>query len=171
MKTKQAVSLVFGALITFAMVPRVLAIENGAAEGTVTVNGKAVTLKFAYAVAAKGFSDETKDDTVVILSDVPLAPAVLRDKPARRDLEKAGRLHAIEATINAEKQPINVTVRDAAFKMPASGGSTEDLFEAKTFEKGMIAGRLHRKSPGSSFDDISFTYDVRFKAAVLPRKE
>jgi hypothetical protein len=145
------------------------AIESGKADGQLTVGGKAVKLTRAYAVAQKGFFDAKKDDVLVILTDTPLDAKALADDFARIALAKEGKLHSVELVINANKQPISVSIRHSAFKYPQSGGSTEDAFDAQAFDAKTIAGRVFRKSPGSSFDDIPFTYDVTFQASVAPK--
>lgn len=143
---------------------------DGNAEGTLTVGKTPVKLVYAYAQAQKGFFDPKSDDVLVILSDVPLSGAALTDASERRKMEKEGKLRSVETVIDAKGQPINVTVRDKAFGgPPVSGGSTEDLFEAKTFDGKSAAGRVHRRKPGASFDDVPFTYDVTFSAPVAPR--
>lgn len=145
--------------------------QEGTAEGTLTVAGNPTKLTHAYAWAADGTMDPTRQDVVIILSDVPLDPGAIRDRFRLRELEKAGTLHAVEARINFEKQPLNVTVRHSAFKMPCTGASTEDIFEATTFDDTTIAGRLYRRNPGESFDDIPYTFDVKFTAPIAPKVE
>jgi len=87
-------------------------------------------------------------------------------------MEREGKLHSVEAVIDAKGQPTNVTVRDKAFGgPPVSGGSTDDIFVPKTNDGKTIAGRLHRDKAGASFDDVPFTYDVTFSAPVTPRAE
>jgi hypothetical protein len=144
--------------------------EDGKAEGTLTVAKTPVKLVHVYARAEKGFFDPKVDDTLVLLTDVPLSGAALTDPFERRKMEKEGKLRAVEAVINAKGQAINVTVRDKAFGgPPVSGGSTEDVFESKTNDGKAIAGRLHRRTPGASFDDVPYTYDVTFSAPVAPK--
>lgn len=144
--------------------------EDGKAEGTLTVAKTSVKLVHAYAQAQEGFFDKKVNDVLVLVTDVPLSGAALTDLFERRKMEKEGKLHSVEAVINANGQPINVTVRDKAFGgPPVSGGSTEDLFVTKTNDGKTIAGRLHRAKPGASFDDVPFTYDVTFSAPVTPR--
>lgn len=144
---------------------------EGKAEGTLTVGKTPVKLAFAYAQATAGFFDKKKDDVVVILSDVALSGAALTDPFERRKMEKEGKLRCVEAILNSEKQAINVTVRDKQFGgPPVSGGSTDDVFEAKTFDGKTAAGRLYRKKPGASFDDVPYTFDVTFSAPISPKK-
>lgn len=145
---------------------------EGKAGGTLTVQKAPIKLVHAYAQAQKGFFDEKRDDVLILLTDVPLAGTALTDAFERRKMEKDGKLRAIEAVIDAKGQAVNVTVRDPAFGgPPVSGGSTEDVFEAKTFDGKTAAGRLYRKSPGASFDDVPFTYDATFSAPISPRTD
>jgi len=144
--------------------------EDGKAEGTLTVAKTPVKLVHVYAQAQEGFFDKKVNDVLVLLTDGPLSGAALTDPFERRRLEKEGKLRAVEAVINVKGQAINVTVRDKAFGgPPVSGGSTEDVFESKTNDGKTIAGRLYRRTPGASFDDVPYTYDVTFTAPVAPR--
>jgi hypothetical protein len=143
--------------------------QPGKADGQFTLGGKPVKLAYAYASAGPGFFDKKKDDIQVILTDVPLTGAALTDDFARIDLAKAGKLHCLEVTIDAAKAPISVTLRHQALKMPQSGGSSYEVFEAKTFDGKTISGRFYRKQPGMTFDDIPYTYDVTFEAVVTKK--
>ncbi|MHB8797504.1 MAG: hypothetical protein ACYDBY_03465 [Thermoanaerobaculia bacterium] len=148
------------------------AAADGKAEGTLTVASTPAKLVHAYAQAQKGFFDPEKNDVLVILSDVPLAGTALTDPFERRKMEKEGKLRSVEAVIDADGQAVNVTVRDKAFGgPPTSGASTEDVFEPKVNGGKTISGRLFRKSPGASFDDVPFTYDVTFSSPVAPRSK
>ena len=49
----------------------------GTAKGTLTVNGKTATLKYAYAGLEPNPFDEKKDDIVIVLSDAPIPDDVL----------------------------------------------------------------------------------------------
>ncbi|MCX6997516.1 MAG: hypothetical protein NTV49_10625 [Kiritimatiellaeota bacterium] len=143
---------------------------EGQAAGTLTVAKKPVQLRHAYAHAQKGFFEEKSEDVLILLTDVPLSGAALTDAFERRKMEQAGKLRSVEAVIDVKGQAINVTVRDKAFGgPPVSGGSTEDVFEPKKFDGQTATGRLYRKTPGASFDDVPFTYDVTFSASVAPR--
>ena len=140
------------------------------AEGTMTVDGKAVPITSVYAHAEKGFFDEKKQDVVVLMCDVPVPEDAVRDRSARLDLVKSGKLHCVEQTIDNDKQVINYKVQHSRFGMPESGGSTFHVFEMKTFDGKTIAGRSRTTSPQKSFDDVSYSYDITFGAAIEPLK-
>lgn len=165
--TLRRCSPVFACLMLALTMP--LVAENHA-EGTLTVDGKPVKLTQVYAFATKGFFDDKKQDVVVLLCDAAVPAAAVRDNFARGDLIKAGNLHCVEQTIDATKQVINYRVEHKRFGMPEGGGSTEHVFDAATFDGKTVAGRSHTKEPQKSFDDVVYTYDVTFSAAIEPRK-
>ncbi|MGE5232781.1 MAG: hypothetical protein ACM3OB_01630 [Acidobacteriota bacterium] len=136
--------------------------------GQLVVGGKTVKITHAYAYATKGFFDPKKQDVVLVLCSAEVPADVVRDSMERSDLAKDGKLACIEQTINAEKQVINYKVQHQSFGMPESGGSTEHVFEAKTFDGKTIAGRSRTKSPQKSFDDVPYSYDVTFSVPIAP---
>jgi hypothetical protein len=138
--------------------------------GTLTVDGKAVKLTHVYAFATPGFFDPKTQDVVVVLCDDALPPAAVRDELGRADLIKAGKLHCVEQTIGSSKQVINYKVQHGRFRMPETGGSTEHVFTPTTLDGKTIAGRSWTKSPQKSFDDVPYSYDATFSAAIAPRQ-
>jgi hypothetical protein len=140
------------------------------AAGSLVVEGKPIAITQVYAWAQKGFFDDKKQDVVILLCDAPVPPPAIHDELARGDLVKAGRLHCIEQTIDADGQVINYKVQHERFHMPEGGGSTEHRFDAKTFDGKTIAGRAWTRSPQKSFDDVPYSYDVTISAAIEPKK-
>ena len=139
-------------------------------EGTLTVAGKAMKITQVYAFAQKGFFDPKKQDIVLLMCDGAVPPAGVRDHFERKALVDAGSLHCVEQTIDASKQVINFKVEDKRFGMPESGGSTEQVFEAQTFDGKTIAGKAHTKGQQMSFKDVPYTYDITVHAAIEPMK-
>jgi hypothetical protein len=141
------------------------------AEGKLIVAGKPVAITQVYAYAQEGFFDKKKQDVVVLLCDTPVAAKTARDVFARHDLFVAGKAHCVQQTINADRQVINFEVGHEAFgRRGEGGGSTEQVFEATTFDGKTIAGRARTKSPQKSFDDVPYSYDITFSAAIEPKK-
>ena len=138
------------------------------AQGELVVDGKAVKVTSVHAFARKGFFDEKKQDVVVVMCDAPVPPDAVRDPFVRMDLVKAGKLHCIEQTIDADRHVINYKVQHNRFGMPEGGGSTYHVFEAKTFDGKTAAGRSRTTQPQKSFDDVPYSYDVTFSAAIEP---
>ncbi len=139
--------------------------------GQFVVDGKPIKITHAYAYATKGFFDPKTEDVVVVLCDAEVAPAAVHDFMARRQLSKAGKLRCIEQTIDKNKKVIGYKVQHERFKMPESGGSTYQVFEAKTFDGKTIAGRSRTTSPQKSFEDVPYTYDVTFSVPIEPLKK
>jgi hypothetical protein len=141
------------------------------AEGKLEVEGKPVAITQVYAYAKEGFFDKKKQDVVVLLCDTAVPAATARDVFARKDLFLAGKAHCVQQTINTEKQVINFEVGHERFgRKGEGGGSTEHVFEAQTFDGKTIAGRARTKGPQKSFDDVPYTYDITFSAAIEPKK-
>ncbi len=137
--------------------------------GTLTVAGKQISLTQAYAWRTEGFFDKKKDDTVVLLTDRPVAAADQRSESALRRLVAEGKLSFVQEVINTEGQIINFTVGHQAFRSLPSGGSTEHVFEGS--QKGQaISGKVRTKSVQESFDDIKYEYAATFQATVQPKK-
>ena len=167
MNHKVLLGVLLAGLVVLVAAP---ATAQNTVTGTFVVDGKPIKLTHVYAYAEKGFFDPKKQDVVVVLADAEVPAAALRDHFALADLAKAGKLHFVKQTIDAEGQVINYEVRHERFKMPESGGSTEHVFEAKTFDKKLIAGRAWTKSPQKSFDDVPYSYDATFSATIEPMK-
>ncbi len=157
------------ALTSVGALAAAAAAQNHAA-GSLVVEGKPIAISQVYAFAQQGFFDDKKQDVVILLCDAPVPPAAIRDEFARADLVKAGKLHCIEQTIDADRQVINYKVQHDRFHRPEGGGSTEHRFDATTFDGKTIAGRAWTRSPQKSFDDVPYSYDVTISAAIEPRK-
>src|ERR1019366_7959616 len=148
-----------------AMAPRAAA-ADGKAEGTLTVNVKTTDVKYAYAYAGPGFFDKTKEDVTVIVSDVPLDAKALEDEFERIHMADAGKLPALEITIDAEGKPISTAFRHNGFKQASpSGLSSEDVFEKKTFDGKTVEGRYKSAKPHEFFG-TTYSFDVMFKADI-----
>ena len=139
---------------------------GGTAEGTITVNGKTTKLSHAYARAVPGFFDKTKEDVVVILTDVPLEAKALEDEFERIHLADAGKLHAFEITLDAEGKPISTSFRDNGFKKASpSGLSSADVFTKKVFDGKTVEGS-YKSAKVSEFFGETYAFDVSFRADV-----
>jgi hypothetical protein len=161
-------AIVVGAL-TFLFAFGMSAAENRV-EGQLVVDGKPVRMTNVYAFAQKGFFDENKRDVVVLFCDAPVAPEAVRDPFARNDLVKSGKLHCVEQTIDEGGQVINYKVQHPRFGVPEGGGSTEHVFEPKTFDAKTVAGRSRTTAPQKSFDDVPYEYDITFQAPIEPMR-
>jgi hypothetical protein len=143
------------------------AILEGAASGTLTVGGETTPLRYAYARAEKGFFDPSKEDTRLILSDVPLSEQALTDEFRRNHMAQDGKLHSVEVVIDAQRRPIAGVLRHAAFSKTQAFVSVSGMhtFEPKTFDGRFVEGRLSTERPGE-FMDVTFEYAATFRAPV-----
>jgi hypothetical protein len=160
-------ALVFAALSPLAFsLPAKADLAEGAASGTLTVNGKTIKVAHAYARSVPGFFDANSNDTQVIVSDVPLDAAALADEFARIDLAKAGKLHAFEITIDAAGTPVSTAWRHNGFEgaMP-NGISTADLFTKQVLDGKLVAGSYKSAEPAEFFGN-TYAFDVTFRAAI-----
>src|SRR3990172_4910406 len=117
-----------------------VAAEN-AAKGKLVVDGKPIEIKKVYAYAQEGFFDKKKQDIVVLLCSAAVSPEAVRDNFARRPLITAGNLQCVAQVISSKKQVINFTVEAKRFgQMMPSRASTENVFDARTYDGKTIAG-------------------------------
>jgi hypothetical protein len=124
------------------MAAMVVTAADGTANGTFTVKGKATKLAYAYATAKPDSSDKTKEEIVLILSDVPLTPKVVQD-------------------------PVTSTsLYDSAFKFSSVSVAGSNIkLDVQTLDKSTIAGKLYTAQP-DDFNDVPFEYSVTFSAPI-----
>jgi hypothetical protein len=150
------------------MAAMVVTAADGTANGTFTVKGKATKLAYAYATAKPDSSDKTKEEIVLILSDVPLTPKVVQDPMpfGLQDMTKANQLHAIKATISALKAVTSTSLYDSAFKFSSVSVAGSNIkLDVQTLDKTTIAGKLYTAKP-DDFNDVPFEYSVTFSAPI-----
>jgi len=163
------IAFLFSLLV--ALIAAAPAVAENEVHGNLVVEGKTIEIHHVYAYAEKDFFHEDRTAVVVVMCDNELPEAAIRDPFERDELIKAGKAHCVEQTINQEHQVINFKVQHERFEGPASGGSTEHLFEATTYDGKTIAGRSHTKGEQKSFDDVPYSYDITFHADVAALEE
>ncbi|HEV8628844.1 MAG TPA: hypothetical protein VGV61_00905 [Thermoanaerobaculia bacterium] len=146
------------------------AVAEDQAKGTLVVGDESIAITHVYAHAEKGFFDPKTLDVVVLLCDAAVPAAGVRDDFARRELVKAGKLHCVQQTIDAGGQVISYRVEHRRFGMTPSGGSSYQVFEAQSRDARTIAGRARTTATQKSFDDVPYSYDITFSAAIEPPK-
>ena len=112
-------------------------------DGKLTVAGQTTKLTQAYAYSKKGPPGD-KDATVVVLTDRAITDAQLRDGFALSRLAEEDKLSFVQQTINLGGQIVNFAVGHRAFKMSASGASTEHRFEGKVDGK-TVSGKVYTR--------------------------
>jgi hypothetical protein len=144
--------------------------EAGTASGKLTVDGQTTPLTYAYARAGKSFFDPGKEDILIILSDVPIPEAALSDVFARHAMAVEGKLHAVEVSLNSEKQAVSGGLLHEAFSQTQGFVSVTGMhkFEAKTFDGKLVEGKLSMDKP-DEFMKKTFQYSATFRAPVWHR--
>lgn len=142
----------------------------GTADGTFTVKGKAAKLVYAYATARPDSSDKTKEEITVMLSDVPLTDAVLKDPTpfGLQDLTRADKLHGLSIRVNSSKAVVSTSLYHSAFKFSSVSAAGSNIkLDLKTFDKTTIAGKVYTLKPETfGPDDIPYEYAVTFSAPI-----
>lgn len=139
------------------------------AAGSVTVNGHATALHYAYA----RYDAEDKT-TRVLITDRPLDAVMLAEessgmfsgeKPSFRDLSKRGEATGVELFINRANEVETVEVFSKAFDMPTPTSGHKFWYEPYRLTAGWIGGRSRSKS-AETFFKLVWEYNVTFLTPV-----
>ena len=134
------------------------------ATGAITMDGRRVALRHAYASVQPGFFEKNTEDIRVLLTDVPVDAARRGDVFARARLARAGELHGVEVVVNAKGEPMSGFLFLGAFDGMVSVAGMHQ-FDAKALERSRIAGRMYTNGP-RTFSGITWEYDVTFSAEI-----
>lgn len=146
-----------------------VAMAADSAAGKLVVGGKTVEITHVYAYEEK--TSEGKDAVVVLLSDAAVPPAAVQDSYARQKLVRAGTLHYVELFIASGKQ-VHYEVQHQRFgvMMQPGGDDSEHILEMKAAGSKTVAGHARTTGAQESVDDVPYSYDVTFAAAVAAAK-
>jgi hypothetical protein len=166
----RTVLLFAGASLSFATLAATAGAQEGTASGTLTVAGKTTPLTHVYARAQKGFFDATKEDILVILSDVAIPEDALSDEFARHKMAADGTLHGVEVVLAPDKQAVSGGLLHEAFAETQGYVSVAGMheFQAKTFDGKVVEGTLSTSKP-NTFMNKTFEYTATFRAPVWHR--
>ena len=142
--------------------------EDGTAAGTLTVDGKATKLAYAYAMAEPDPFDRTKEAVRITLSDVPLTPDALGDPFALQKMTQAGKLHAIVALVQQPKTIATTILYDAGFKWDSvSVAGTNNIFDPRRFDMTTVSGKLYTAKPDTfGPKDVTYEFSATFSAPI-----
>lgn len=142
------------------------AMAADSATGKLVVDGKTVELNHAYAYMDKT-GNEGKDAVVILLSDAAVPPAAVQDEYARKKLVSAGALRYVELLIVSGKQ-VHYEAQHQRFGylMEPGGNDSEHVLEMKAGDDKSVVGRAYTTGAQKSVDDVPYSYDVTFNAAV-----
>jgi hypothetical protein len=139
------------------------AMQPGTIAGTLTADGKSYTLTHVYARSEPGTFDPKKKQFVVDVVDAEVPPGALKDRFGMMDLARAGKVHGLSVTIDADRRVIS-----GSFYLPgleAASSTGWQQFEAVVFDAHAIEGRLYTKEPEEIFDH-TLTLDARFDVSL-----
>lgn len=153
----------------FAAVPAAAAVEEGTASGKLTVAGKTTPLTHAYARARQDPFDAKKERILVILSDVAIPEGEFLDDFPGLTMAAAGKLHAVEVELSADKSVSSGSLLHEAFtESDAFTGAGTHVYQAKTFDAKTVEGKLSLAKP-EEFMKKKFEYSATFSAHVWRR--
>jgi hypothetical protein len=143
--------------------------EEGTASGKLTVGGKTTPLSHAYALARKDTFDKTKENVLIVLSDVAIPDDALWEDFPGLKMAAAGKLHAVEVELNADKSVKQGGIVHGDF-VDSQGyiGTQAPEFKAKTFDAKTVEGSFSSGKP-QVFQNKKFEYVAIFRAPVLHR--
>ncbi len=153
-----------GALVAGAA----LAVAPGRAGGTATVDGTVATMAFAVATSKENLFDDSKRDTVVVISDRPLGDTAADDEIGLSLRARRGELLVLALRLDGTKL-VNVEVSHAGLSGIAILPGAWFEYKPATAAAGAVAGSL--KLAKRESDGHSYACSVEFAAppAAAPR--
>jgi len=146
-------------------------IAQNHAEGALVVDDKPVSIAWVSAYAQEGWADAKKEDIVVVLCDSRAPATAISDSTVMKELVGAGKLTCIKQVINSDKVARDSEVwHKRLLSRPPRGYTSDQVFEAKTFDGKTIAGRARTTTVQKSFDGVPYSYDITFSAAIIPKQ-
>ncbi len=143
------------------------AAAQNAAQGSITVNGKKFEFHHAYAVKQPSAVNGSPE-TVVVITDKSLAPAVFADRNARRQEAQARGVKMMEVAV--DKRPDDVTsIFILVDTMRTTSSTRRHKVELQTSSDRLLKGRVWMEAPWENFDD-KYLIDVRFESALVAGK-
>ncbi len=149
--------------------PRSVPSSVGKAKGQLIVNGKSTALRHGYALVQSSPFDVQKEMIIIIISNIPLSDKALLDGNERTKLERVGKLHGLELTINPDMAMVSTRVYHPAFKASPTGLSAHEICELTKGKNDIVHGKVYAKKP-LSFFNTTYQYSAAFRAAVLREK-
>ena len=157
------------ASFAFILVAAVAVADDSTATGKLTLGGKAAALTHVYALAQPDTFDKTKENVLIVLSDVAVPDDSLWDDFPGLKLAGAGKLHAILVVLNADRSVKSASILHSAFPdTDGFYGLPEPKVELKTFDGKRVAGTLS-SGKGVQLQKKDFDFSATFSAPILHR--
>lgn len=142
----------------------VLAVEAGHANGTATVDGMAAKMAFAVATTKENLFDESKRDTVVVITDRPLGDTAADDEVGLSLRARRGELLVLALRFDGTKL-VNVEVGHKGLNGIAILPGVWFEYKPAMAVAGAVAGSLNLAKRDS--DGHSYACSVEFVAAPI----
>lgn len=162
-----AALLAFGAGQSSAAGPQP---SGGTASGTLTINGKGIPLKYAYAMAQPNTFDPEKNDIAVLLMEKPLPESALNGIADLREAVRNQQGYAY-FKINSAGKPIyelvdHPSTREGKYGQIQMSGFTHAGFVPRKMGPDRVEGTFATSNPE---DFMSYKYEIKaeFSAPLL----
>jgi hypothetical protein len=155
--------MVFTATLALSAIAAAQDIAPGTAQGSITINGKKTEFRHAYAVTRLSLSNK-KPETVLIISDKPLAANAVTDDVERMKVQSRDNPKMIEIKFDDRK-----TLTGTNFEvvpLVVSVSSTEFKMNVESFTDKALKGRFNSVIDHKMRDN-TYSFDVRFNAAMI----
>jgi hypothetical protein len=135
--------------------------------GTLSLGGTRFPLTHARAIAQPDTRDRTRQQTLVVLSDVPLTEAQAVSPGQLQTLAKANQLHAVAFVVRGSNEIASVLLYDSRL---GSAGTVSVppatvKLEPGTPAAGAIAGAISTLQPGNRLN-VAYEFSLTFTAPV-----
>jgi hypothetical protein len=150
--------------------------KSGAAAGVLTINPEAtfaqggdevktIKLNYARVQATKDPFDKKKDEFRIVLSDLPVTDAVMKQANGVTMLVQTGKLQAVEFFLAADGKPSWGTM---LYKMLSLSLNEQSFkFERKVFDGKTVAGKLSMDARNIVNGKPKYSCAATFSAPVL----
>lgn len=143
---------------------------EGTASGSLSLNGKKIELKHAYALAQPNAFDEKKLDTAVLLTEQPIPESELKEIPGLEFIAHKKENFAF-FKINDQGKSIHEMVKHPLLKGTrlVMSGFTRAQWMPQTSNKERIEGIFKTEGP-QDFSGYQYEINVRFSAPIQMAK-
>lgn len=140
------------------------------ADGTLTINGKTVQLKYAYAVTKEDPFDKKKKATQLLVTDQAIPADAASDEFKLMEVRDKQKLNGVMVLITDDKRIVSGAVYSPLLKkMSFVSGVGMQKLELTAFTPARVAGRVWLEKPDDFFDNI-YQYDITFDVPVGAQK-
>ena len=145
-------------------------ITAGTASGTISLNGVAIRLNYAYALAQPNTFDEKKLDIAVLLTEKPVSEGGLKDVVGLENVAHKNHNYAF-FKINDQGEPIHEVIEHPVLEGTRlmMSGFTWAKFDPGVFSPERIEGSF-KTEDNTDFDGYEYEVGVTFNAQVQQAK-